>query len=109
MQQSWHMPTCSLVAYKRLEQSKAFPILIFLCFLLLQVNYYFFHSTIQNASHHPIKKNASHHTVVGDREVQLSKVQKQQKTIAHTIIRSPEILLIDKATSALDTNYERMF
>lgn len=84
----------------------------FLMFFTVTSKLLFFHSTIQNASHHPIKKkkkNASHHTVVGDREVQLSKVQKQHKTIAHTIIRSPEILLIDKATSALGTNYERMF
>lgn len=75
MQQSWHMPTCSLVAYKRLEQSKAFPILIFLCFLLLQVNYYFFILQFKTLVIIPSKKkkNASHHTVVGDREVQLSK------------------------------------
>lgn len=69
----------------------------------------FYNSKRYSSSHQKKKKNASHHTVVGDREVQLSKVQKQQKTIAHTIIRSPEILLIDKATSTLDTNYERMF
>lgn len=49
-----------------------------------------------------------HDTVVGDRDVQLCKEQKQQRTIAHTIIRSPKILLIDKATSALDIDYERV-
>lgn len=59
----------------------------------------FFISTIQNDSHD---------TAVGDLEVQLCKVQKQQRTIAHTIIRSPTILLIDKATSSLDTDYERV-
>lgn len=44
-QLSWQMltsVTCSLVAYKRLEQSKVFSILISLYFLLFQVNYYFF-------------------------------------------------------------------
>lgn len=47
-------------------------------------------------------------TVIGDREFQLCKEQKQQRTIAHTIIRNPKILLIDKVTNALDINYERV-
>jgi ABC-type multidrug transport system fused ATPase/permease subunit len=62
---------------------------------------------ISNAHHFILEKEKGYQSLVGDRGSKLSGGERQRLTIARAIFKNPPILILDEATSSLDTESEK--
>ncbi len=63
---------------------------------------------IANAHEFIIKKEDGYRSNIGDRGSKLSGGERQRLTIARAVLKNPPILILDEATSSLDTESERL-
>ena len=63
---------------------------------------------VANAHDFIMQKDAGYNTNIGDRGSKLSGGERQRLTIARAVLKNPPILILDEATSSLDTESERL-
>ena len=63
---------------------------------------------IANAHNYITQKENGYQTNIGDRGSKLSGGERQRLTIARAVLKNPPILILDEATSSLDTESERL-
>jgi ATP-binding cassette, subfamily B, bacterial MsbA len=63
---------------------------------------------IANANQFILQKENGYHTTIGERGNKLSGGEKQRVTIARAVLKNPPILILDEATSSLDTESEKL-
>ncbi len=65
-------------------------------------------ATVANALHFIKQKEEGFASNIGDRGSKLSGGERQRLTIARAVLKNPPILILDEATSSLDTESERL-
>ncbi len=63
---------------------------------------------VANAHHFITQKEGEYDSNIGDRGSKLSGGERQRLTIARAVVKNPPILILDEATSSLDTESERL-